>query len=87
MPGRWGGCEGQGSKERSLAAALPGAPAWALRKGSCGVTAVGKEGLFLPAEAQFRQNSDGLEYTHTRPSGIYRYNVVFGNLNITKINL
>ena len=43
--------------------------------------------LFLPAEAQFRQNSDGLECTHTHPSGIYRYNVMFGNLSMTKIYL
>lgn len=64
--------------------------AWRCRPGSAGGELCG-EGLrenrvflFLPAEAPGRQNSDGLDCTHTC---IYRYNGVFGNLNMTKIYL
>lgn len=71
-----------------MSAALPGAPVWAPLKAGCGVRCCRKTGF--SSSCLLRLRLDRIQVAlnaHTCPSGIYRYNVMFGNLSITKIYL
>lgn len=71
-----------------MSAALPGAPVWALLKGSCEVRCCRKTGFSSSCLLRLSLGRIQMAFNaHTRPSGIDRNNVMFGNLNITKIYL
>lgn len=71
-----------------MSAALPGAPVWALLKESCGARCCRNAGF--SSFCLLRLSSGRIQMAfnvHTHLSGIDGNDVMFGNLNITKIYL
>lgn len=89
MAGRWGSFKVRDKTETRgacllLCLVLP--PAWPPLKGTCGLRSSKKTGF--PSSCLLHLSLDRIQMAlNTHPSGIDRYNVMSGNLNITKIYL